>query len=60
MSDHFLGQQINIKFYAKLGKTASDTCAVLSKAYEGEPIEKSSVFETHKWFNKSSCVKNHK
>jgi len=42
MSDQFLEQQINIKFYVKLGKNASDTCAVLSKAYGRE------VFEWHK------------
>jgi len=33
MSDPFLEQQISIKFCEKLGKNASDTCAVLSEAY---------------------------
>jgi hypothetical protein len=33
----------------KLGKNASDTCAVLSEAYGGEATKKSSVSE-HKWF----------
>jgi len=32
MSDGFLEQQINIKFYMKLGKNASDTCAMLCEA----------------------------
>jgi len=30
MSDQFLEQGINIKFCMKLGKNASDTCAMLS------------------------------
>jgi hypothetical protein len=29
----------------KLGKLASNTCAMLSKAYEGEAMKKSSAFE---------------
>jgi hypothetical protein len=48
MSDWFLQQQINIKFYVKSGKNASDTCIVLSKAYGGEAMKKSSVFEWYK------------
>jgi hypothetical protein len=43
MSDQFLEQWINIKFCVKLGKNASDTCAMLSEAYEGEAMKKSSV-----------------
>jgi hypothetical protein len=31
---------INIKFYVKLGKNASDTYAVLSKVYGGEVVKK--------------------
>jgi hypothetical protein len=50
MSDRFLEQRINIKFCVKLGKTASDTCAMLSEAYEGEAMKKSSIFEWHKQF----------
>jgi hypothetical protein len=38
----------------KLGKNASDTCALLSKAYGGETVKKSIVFERHKWF-KDGC-----
>jgi hypothetical protein len=50
MSNRFLEQRINIKFCVKLGKNASDTCAVLSKAFGGEAMKKSSVFECHKRF----------
>jgi hypothetical protein len=50
MSDRFLEQRINIKFCAKLGKRASDTCVKLSEAYGRDAMEKSSVFEWHKRF----------
>jgi hypothetical protein len=53
MSDQFLQQQINIKFYAKLGKNEGDI-AMLSKAYGGEGMKKSSVLEWHKQF-KEGC-----
>jgi hypothetical protein len=43
MSDQFLEQQII--FCVKLGKNASDTCAMLSEAYGGEALRKSNVFE---------------
>jgi hypothetical protein len=42
-SDRFLEQRINVKFCAKVGKNASDTCAVLSEDYVGEAM-KSHVF----------------
>jgi len=38
----------------KLGKTASNTCAMLSEAYGGESMKKSHVSERHKWF-KEGC-----
>jgi hypothetical protein len=41
----------------KSGKNASDTCATLSKAYGGEAMNKSSVFEWHQLFKESSHVK---
>jgi predicted secreted protein len=53
MSDRFLEQQRNIKFCVKLGKNASDTCAVFSKSYGGYALTKSSVFELYKWFKES-------
>jgi hypothetical protein len=56
MSDRFLEQPINIQHCVKLGKNASDTCAMLSKAYEGEDTKKSSVFEWHKRLKESSHV----
>jgi hypothetical protein len=40
LSHWFLQPQINIKFWVKLGKNTSDTCAVLSKAYGGEAMKK--------------------
>jgi hypothetical protein len=39
MSDRFLEQRIDIKFYVKVGKNASDTCAMLSDAYGGEAVK---------------------
>jgi len=38
MSDLFLEKQNNIRFCVKLGKNASDTCAILPKAYGGEAV----------------------
>jgi hypothetical protein len=55
----FLEQQINIQFYVKLGKNASNTCAVLSEAYGGEAMKKWSVSEWHKQFKELACW-NHK
>jgi len=48
MSDRFLEQRINIKFCVKLGKNASDTCAIPSEAYGAEVMKNSSAFEWHK------------
>jgi len=42
-----LKQRINTKFCVKLGKNASDICAMLSETYVGEAMKKSSVFEWH-------------
>jgi hypothetical protein len=36
---------MNIKFCVKLGKNASDTCVMLSKAYGEDSMKKSSVSE---------------
>jgi hypothetical protein len=43
MSDRLLEQCINIKFYAKLGKNASKTLQMLTKAYGAGAMIKSSV-----------------
>jgi hypothetical protein len=40
----------------KLGRNASDTCAVLSEAYGGETMKRSSDFEWHNRFKESSHV----
>jgi hypothetical protein len=40
----------------KFEKNASDTCALPSKAYGGEDMKKSSVFEWHKLFIESLHV----
>jgi hypothetical protein len=45
MSDGLLKQQINIKFCAKLGKSASETLQMLTEAYGADAMKKSSVFE---------------
>jgi hypothetical protein len=50
MSDLILEKRIDIKFFIKLLKNASDTCTLLSKAYGGEDMKKSSVFDWHKRF----------
>jgi hypothetical protein len=52
MSVRFLEQRINIKFCVKLGKNASDTCAMLSEAYGGEAMKMPNVLEWHKRFTK--------
>jgi hypothetical protein len=57
MSEWFLEQQINIKFCVKLGKNASDTCAVLSETFGGDTMKKSHVLEWHKQLKESSHVK---
>jgi uncharacterized metal-binding protein len=38
ISDRFLKQRIKIKFCVKVGKNASETCAVLSDTYGGEKL----------------------
>jgi hypothetical protein len=39
MSDLFLEQRTNIKFYVKLGNNATDTCTILSDAYGEEAMK---------------------
>ena len=50
MSDKNLEQQINFKFCVKIGKSASETVALLTVAYGEYAIKKSSVFEWHRRF----------
>jgi hypothetical protein len=41
----------------KLGRNASDTCAILSKAYGEDAMKKSRVFEWHEQFKYSLHIK---
>jgi hypothetical protein len=50
MSDMLPEQRINIKFCAKLGKSASETVQMLTEAYGADAMKKASVFEWHKRF----------
>jgi hypothetical protein len=47
-----LEQQTNIKFCVKIGKSASETLALLTVAYGEYAVKISSVFEWHRWFKK--------
>jgi len=51
---HRLEQRINVKFCVKLGRNASDSCAMISEAYGGEAVESVDCFECHKRF--SECL----
>jgi uncharacterized cysteine cluster protein YcgN (CxxCxxCC family) len=53
MGDRLLEQRINIKFCAKLDKSASETLQMLTEAYGLDAMKKSSVFEWHKRFKES-------
>jgi hypothetical protein len=46
----YYSNEFNIKFCVKLGQKATDTCAMLSEAYGGEVMKRSSAFERYKWF----------
>ena len=48
MSDKNLEQRINIKFYVNIGKSTSETLALLTVAYGEYAMKKSSVFEWHR------------
>jgi len=50
MSDNNLEQRINIKFRVKIGKSASETLALLTMAYGEEAMKESSVFEWYRRF----------
>jgi hypothetical protein len=50
MCDKNLEQQINIMFCVKIGKSASETLALLTVAYSEYAIMKLSVFKWHRRF----------
>ena len=50
MNDKNLEQQINIKFCVRIGKSASETLALLTVAYGEYTMKKSSIFEWHRQF----------
>jgi len=49
-SDKNMEQRINFKFCVKIGKSASETLALLTVAYGEYDVKKSSVFEWHRRF----------
>jgi hypothetical protein len=50
ISDKNLEPQINIKFYVKIGKNASETLVLLKLAYGEYDVKKSSVIEWRRQF----------
>jgi hypothetical protein len=50
MNDKNLEQQMNIKIYVKIGKSASETLAPLTLAYGKYAVKKLNVFEWHRRF----------
>jgi len=50
MSDKNLEQRINTKFCVKIGKSASETLALLTVAYGVYAMKKSSVFQWQRRF----------
>jgi hypothetical protein len=56
MSDKNLHRRINIKFCVKIGKSASETLALLTVAYDEYARKKSSVFEWHRRFKEGRDV----
>jgi len=49
-----LEQRINIKFCVKIGKSASETLALLTVAYDEYTMKKLSVFKWHKQFKEGA------
>jgi hypothetical protein len=56
MSDKNLEQRISIKFCVKIGKSASETLALLTVAYGEYAMKKSSVFVWHRRPKKHACL----
>jgi hypothetical protein len=57
MSDKNLEESISIKFCVKIGKSASETLALLTVAYE-YAMKKSSVFEWHRQLKEGRDVQD--
>jgi hypothetical protein len=57
MSNKNLKQRMNIKFCVKIGKSASETLALLTVAYGEYATKKSSVFERHRRFKGEKMCK---
>ena len=51
MSSVNVEQRVNVKFYAKLGKSATETYDLLRKVYGDECLSRAQVFEWFKRFN---------
>jgi hypothetical protein len=51
VSDTNMEQRISIKFYVKIGKSASETLALLTLAYGEYSMKNSSVLKCHRRFN---------
>jgi hypothetical protein len=45
-------QHVNVKFFAKLGKFATETCSLLMEVYGDECISRTQVFKWFKRFKK--------
>jgi hypothetical protein len=56
MSGKNLEQRINIKFCVKIGKSASETLALLTVAYGEYAMKKSSVSKWHRGFKKGEKI----
>jgi hypothetical protein len=50
MSDKILEQWVNINFCVKIGKSVSETLALLKVAYDEYAMKRSIVFEWHRRF----------
>ena len=56
ISDKNLEQRTNITFCVKIGKSASETLALLTVACGEYAMKKSSVFEWHRRFKERPCI----
>jgi hypothetical protein len=56
-NDKNMEQWIHITFCVNIGKSASETLALLTLAYGEYAMKKLSVFEWHRWFRAKGCVR---